>query len=136
MTNQHVPDATRLPACVTGWKSVSDDTIYFSGSMHPIVHTPGPWQYVASVATVRSMDDQMTVCEIKGWGYLTSKSGVANATDEIDANGRLIAAAPMMLAALRRIVKHQDLIGGSMASVSSTRHIAAQAIQHATGEVV
>lgn len=105
-------------------------------SVQSVVHTPGPWQYVASVATVRAMDAQMAVCEIKGWGYLTSKNGVANATDEIDANGRLIAAAPMLLAALRRIVRHQDLIGGAIASVSSTRHIAAQAIRHATGEVV
>jgi hypothetical protein len=51
-----------------------------------------------------------------------------------DANAKLIAAAPMMLKALRQIVRHQDYIGGSMASMSSTRHIAAQAIQHAIGE--
>ena len=48
----------------------------------------------------------------------------------------LIEAAPIMLEALRQIVRHQDIIGGSMASVSPTRHIAAQAIQHATGEQV
>jgi hypothetical protein len=53
-----------------------------------------------------------------------------------EATKRLIEAAPTMLNALRRIVRHQDLIGGSMASMSSTRHIAAQAIQHATGEAV
>lgn len=75
-----------------------------------VVHTPGPWQYVATDATVRAMDDQMTVCEIKGWGYLTSKSGVANATDEIDANGRLIAAAPGMLRIIQRLAT-ADWIG-------------------------
>jgi hypothetical protein len=107
-----------------------------SASDQPIVHTPGPWQYVASVATVRAMDDQMTVCEIKGWGCLTSKNGVANATDEMDANGRLIAAAPTMVRALKAIVNHQDMMGGELSKMSTTRHIAAKAILDATGEVV
>ena len=53
-----------------------------------------------------------------------------------NANAKLIAAAPMMLKALQRIVRHQDYIGGSMAKMSSTRHIAAQAVRHATGEVM
>ncbi len=51
-------------------------------------------------------------------------------------DAKAIAAVPVMLAALRHIVKHQDAIGGSMESMSSTRRIAAMAIQHATGESV
>ncbi len=51
-------------------------------------------------------------------------------------DAKAIAAVPVLLAALRHIVKHQDMIGGSMGAVSSTRRIAAMAIQHATGEVV
>ena len=54
---------------------------------------------------------------------------------ESKANARLIAAAPMMLEALRQIVRHQDYIGGELAKMSTTRHIAAQAVRHATGEV-
>jgi hypothetical protein len=74
-----------------------------AASMHPIVHTPGPWEYVASVAMVRAMDDEMTVCELKGWGYLTAKHNVAKATDEMDRNGRLIAEAPEMFQVIQRM---------------------------------
>ena len=101
--------------------------------VHAVVHTPGPWRAsnVISayeikrrkiIAAEQSPESGTGICEVYG---------VENA-----ANAKLIAAAPMMLEALRRIVRHQDYIGGSMASISSTRHIAAQAIQHATGEVV
>jgi hypothetical protein len=97
-------------------------------AVQSVVHTPGPWVvrkrnppshgYLFGFH-VGNSEQRTTVCEV---------------VNEHDA--KLIAAAPMMLAALRRIVQHQDIIGGSMASVSSTRHIAAQAIQHATGEQV
>jgi hypothetical protein len=63
--------------------------------------TPGPWFYDAPNATVRDMD--MTVCEMKGWGYLTAKHNVAKATDEIDRNGRLIAEAPEMFQVIQRL---------------------------------
>jgi len=97
-------------------------------SVQSVVHTPGPWVvrkrnppshgYLFGFH-IGNSEQRTTVCEV---------------VNEHDA--KLIAAAPVMLAALRRIVQHQDVIGGSMASVSSTRHIAAQAIQHATGEQV
>jgi len=61
----------------------------------------GLWFYDASHATVRDMD--MTVCEVKGWGYLTAKHNVAKATDEMDANGRLIAEAPEMFQVIQRL---------------------------------
>lgn len=63
MTNQHVPDATRLPACVSGWKSVSDDAIYLDGSQLLValplqnnrVFDPcdTSWHYSFHVVTVR-----------------------------------------------------------------------------------
>lgn len=91
-------------------------------SVQSVVHTPGPWR-------------------LDTWnGWLLSAEDVGIVKFDMDrtllADAKLMAAAPMMLQALRRIVQHQDIIGGSMASVSSTRHIAAQAIQHATGEQV
>jgi hypothetical protein len=78
------------------------------------------------------MNAQVWDCEGKLLAVLESTIEPSVAT----ANAKAMAAVPMMLNALRRIVQHQDYIGGSMASMSSTRHIAAQAIQHATGEVV
>lgn len=101
-----------------------------------VVHTPGPWRLsnVISayeikrrkiVAAEQSPEAGTGICEVYG---IEDANNIANA--------KLIAAAPMMLEALRRIVRHQEYIGGSMASMSSTRHIAAQAIQYATGEVV
>ena len=111
-----------------------------AASMHPIVHTPGPWMVLdfrshpdgewIAIASNTNPEKPEVVTRIRN-----EVSG--NPLNDVDcANAKLIAASPMMLEALRRIVRHQDLIGGSMASISSTRHIAAQAIQHATGEVV
>lgn len=54
----------------------------------------------------------------------------------IQSNGKLIAAAPELLEALRNIVKHQDISGGGLAKISVTRRIAAEAIKKATGEDV
>jgi hypothetical protein len=68
------------------------------------VVTRGLWFYDASSATVRDNMD-MTVCEVKGWGYLTAKHNVAKATDEIDRNGRLIAEAPEMFQVIERLSK-------------------------------
>jgi hypothetical protein len=70
-------------------------------SKNESVVTRGPWFYDASSATVRNMD--MTVCELKGWGYLTAKHNVAKATDEMDRNGRLIAEAPEMFQVIQRM---------------------------------
>ena len=41
-----------------------------------------------------------------------------------------------LIEALEAIVKHQDIVGGSMAKHSSTRHIAAKAIYETTGRMV
>ena len=113
-----------------------------------VVHTPGPWRpgradksYDAGIPdnafAVFADPKHRQDCGLKGnAAVICVIAKPERMTEEDIANAQLIAAAPMMLAALRRIVRHQDYIGGSMASMSSTRHIAAQAIQHATGEVV
>jgi len=96
-----------------------------SVSMHSIGYTPGPWHVHGGYG-----------CVVKAGEISIAECRQQLAHSEVVANAKLIAAAPTRLNALRRIVRHQDLIGGSMASMSSTRHIAAQAIQHATGETV
>ena len=53
-----------------------------------------------------------------------------------EATKRLIEQAPVMVRALKAIVNHQDMMGGGLAKMSTTRHIAAKAILDATGEVV
>jgi hypothetical protein len=99
-------------------------------SVQSVVHTPGPWDAI-------SHDFGRTkVWEVVAGLKAETVVELSLFSPNAEADAKLIAAAPMMLAALRRIVRHQDIIGGSMASVSSTRHIAAQAIQHATGEQV
>lgn len=64
-------------------------------------HTPGPWHYENYGATVRAENDQMTVCDVRGFGYLCGKHDDAGlTTQEMDSNGMLMAAAPDMLDAL------------------------------------
>ena len=53
-----------------------------------------------------------------------------------EATKRLIESVPVMVRALKAIVNHQDMMGGGLAKMSTTRHIAAKAILDATGEVV
>jgi hypothetical protein len=99
--------------------------------MHLAIHTPGPWRQGGVKEFLLNNKCREIVADEGRIGL------VYGITDEdCKANASLIAAAPTRLNALRRIVRHQDLIGGSMASMSSTRHIAAQAIHHATGETV
>ena len=92
-------------------------------SVKSSVHTPGPWGQCQCM--IYAVDDGEPIARC-----------LDKEIHRAFADAKLIAAAPTMLEALRRIVRHQDVIGGSMASVSSTRHIAAQAIQRATGEQV
>ena len=106
-------------------------------SVQSVVHTPGPWKrYEGYGVDFRRPVITDAIPDRDGKCVANCICYVATTNDNWDGNAKLIAAAPMMLAALRRIVQHQDIIGGSMASISSTRHIAAQAIQHATGEQV
>lgn len=60
-------------------------------------HTPGPWR--AQDCYVFAENDQMMVCEMRGWGRLTGTGGgfalsEGEALAIQDANARLIAAAP------------------------------------------
>lgn len=59
-------------------------------------HTPGPWDYNASDGTVRDRHDG--VIAMMGGSVLRATAAWA---DVVDRNGRVIAAAPDLLAALR-----------------------------------
>lgn len=66
-----------------------------------IEHTPGPWKYDEAGAMVLTEDDRMTIADIRGFGSLHVEIGTSDAIKTMDANGRLIAEAPNMLAVLR-----------------------------------
>lgn len=74
-------------------------------------HTPGPWAVSQYTLAVYAKDHkgEITVCDIRGWGHLTGKGHGAlglnwgEATAIQIANAILIAAAPNMLAVLKRV---------------------------------
>lgn len=81
-------------------------------------HTPGPW-VVESFGSPRVIATDhkgpFPVCDVRGWGHLTGKGhGALGLSYEEgaaiqDANARLIAAAPEMLAALLDIVQRNEI---------------------------
>lgn len=62
--------------------------------MGTATHTPGPWKYEDYGQIVMTGDGQMSVADIRGYGTLMSKFGCEEAVRIMDANGRMIAAAP------------------------------------------
>lgn len=99
-------------------------------------HTPGPWRTSDIISAYEIKRRKIVASEYspESGAGICEVYGVEDA-DNI-ANAKLIAAAPTMLEALRRIVQRQDVMSGSLARMSTTRRIAAQAIQNATGEAV
>ena len=69
-------------------------------------HTPGPWSYYAGEAQPNPYwrNYRLYVGE-----RLVAEIGCTNAVGDGDANARLIAAAPELLAALTALVGHADL---------------------------
>lgn len=70
-------------------------------------HTPGPWED-SSLPGVKIFAGNMTICDVRGWGYLTGAGGLRLPDEEAIAiqcaNARLIAAAPDLLAAAQLAV--------------------------------
>lgn len=105
-------------------------------SVQSVVHTPGPWRQ----GGVKELSPTGKCREIVADdGRIGLVYGITD--KDCKANAELIVAAPMMLEALRQIVRHQDSRRivrheDSLVSFSSTRYIAAKAIEHATGEQV
>lgn len=65
-------------------------------------HTPAPWVYCQKWQKVTTADGGQLVADIRGWGWLQK---LPDGEAIQDANGRLIAAAPDLLAALESIVE-------------------------------
>jgi hypothetical protein len=63
-------------------------------------HTPAPWVYCAKSRRVTAENGDQLIADIRSWGllHLTNHKQIQNA------NGRLVAAAPELLAALERVV--------------------------------
>lgn len=80
-------------------------------------HTPGPWELIEGDIWSAPIEGGCTmakgrcmVAQVRGWGHLQYRP---DGEEMQDANGRLIAAAPDLLAALRDLVaissgKHDD----------------------------
>lgn len=85
--------------------------------------TPGPWTLTEGYKQkVFAQSDAMTVCDIRGWGYLTGLGGLHLPVDKAvaiqDANAHLIAAAPELYEALEsaRIALTHDVPGSCWAT--------------------
>ena len=95
-------------------------------------HISGPWKYNVDGGRVETYDDKqrhITICDIRGWGYLTGKGHGALGLDAEtaraiqDANAHLIAAAPELLAALKHLAgdRYQKLYGDCKDKANLTR---------------
>jgi hypothetical protein len=69
-------------------------------------HTPGPWRAIDYPGADKVFAGDFHICDIRGWGYLTAVQKLSDeeAIKVQDANARLIAAAPELLAALKGIL--------------------------------
>ena len=72
---QHVPDANRLPACVTGWKEVDPKRLWEDGTQIlvavPVCSRGESWYYEFSVVVIRCDEDLFRVEASDGdtWGW-------------------------------------------------------------------
>jgi hypothetical protein len=100
-------------------------------------HTPGPWNYIQrgtqvwgrSVGGCQLQESDHLIADIRGWGHIQY---LPNGADVQDANGRLIAAAPDLLEALKEMLdNHEDACTGYGEGAADK---ARAAIAKATGE--
>jgi hypothetical protein len=63
------------------------------------------WHYRDKDQTIWNAEGTLKIAEIRGWGQLQYQP---NGADTQDANGRLLAAAPELLAALQEVVRISD----------------------------
>lgn len=98
-------------------------------------HTPGPWEYEPTGQTVYGISEggcnkiveTFMVANIRGWGHLQY---LPNGAEIQDANGRLIAAAPDLLAACLAAKEWLD----GWASAEPQLRVIENAIAKAKGE--
>ena len=74
--------------------------------------TPGPWKAHMAGMNVLACNDQMMICNVRGWGYLTGVGALNLPDDQAiaiqDANTRLIAAAPALYEAAQAVCEAHD----------------------------
>jgi hypothetical protein len=97
-------------------------------------HTPGPWKLVDYLEYEAHIEQYQVVSEIEGDGYLVAnRSDEAITREQIEADVRLLVAAPDLLHACRAmltILKKDARQPGLMAA----REAMARAVAKATGE--
>jgi len=82
-----------------------------------MTHTKGPWQYKQrgtqiwgrSVGGCRLEESNHLIADVRGWGHIQY---LPNGKDVQDANGRLIAAAPELLEALKNFISQYKTVHG------------------------
>ena len=96
-----------------------------------MTHTPGPWSIVPifGLCNVTGADDR-SICSTGGYSNNVLDSGAVRAENE--ANARLVAAAPELLAACQAFVDRFD--GGSRADTDYVADMMRTAIIKAIGE--
>ena len=67
-------------------------------------HTPGPWVVAGHPWNIKSVEPERLVCSAQFYGALPEPRERA----EVEANARLIAAAPELLAACKEVVRLND----------------------------
>ena len=74
----HIPDKSRLPACVTGWAPITPDMSFADGEQwlmavaiySPHSAHPAGWFYELSVVTIRCDEAYFSIdCEDEPWGW-------------------------------------------------------------------
>jgi hypothetical protein len=65
-----------------------------------VSHTPGPWKVIYDNGDYYVRGDGATIADCTSW---SANTGQPNPPREVDANARLIAAAPEMLEALKAL---------------------------------
>lgn len=97
--------------------------------------TEGPWKYDSGGMTVMSGDGQMSIADIRGFGYLSSRLGTHKAVAIMDANGRAITALPELLAAaIDTVSKIEDCVDGKINFRADFAERLKDAIKKAIGE--
>jgi hypothetical protein len=93
------------------------------------MHTPGPWKPLDPKwsSLIVAGDAEHPVAEVRGWGWL-QKKGHAGAAEQ-DANLYLLAAAPTMLAALKKL--REAFAPDSPVTADEMNRIACEAIDAA-----
>jgi len=84
-------------------------------------HTPGPWRYEASTKTIRSQPANYWLASMNSWD---------GAVDH-DANARIIAAAPDLMAACRAVLDEFPAFDSKR--IESVKNICRAAITKAEG---